>query len=465
MWKLKDLDGIVQVQIDGSDMLTILTLNEDSRLKEPLPIDVMLEYLRQHQVVYGLNEPLLSLICARPFSYIGQQIEIAKGIEPVDGENAKIEWIILQENESKKPKVLEDGRVDYYSVNSIINVRKGELIARKIPSTKGEQGKTVRGNNIPAKPGKDTCFRTGKNVVLNETKDKLYAAKDGQLLIQDKIHVLPIYEVNGDVDFSVGNIDFIGNVIVRGNVLDGFKIHATEDITIYGHVEGAEITSDGQIEIHQGVIGHNKSKIKATKSVKALFIKDGNIYAGESVRITQSIMQSEVRAGNEVICEGTKGLIVGGRINAGKRIIASIIGNQLATPTIIEVGMNPLLREELSELQVQIRENYQSLDKVKKALHLIERLQRTTGSLSPDKKKLQIELLDQQLLNEKRIKELGFRETEIESEMNHVESSSIEVRNVIYPGVKIMVGKYRKFIKDKQTMVKFILEEGEIKQV
>jgi len=465
MWKLNDLDEIVQIQIINSDMLAILTLNEDSRWKESLPTDVMFEYLRQHQIKFGIVEQLVSVICKNPILYINQPIEIARGIVPVQGENARIEWVIYQEDELNKPKLMEDGRVDYYSVNSIINIRKGELIAKKVPSTKGIDGKTVRNTTILAKPGKDIHLRVGKNVVLNETKDKVYSAIDGQLLIQDKINVMPVYEVNGDVDFSVGNIDFIGSVKVRGDVLDGFKIHASGDINIYGHVEAAEIISGGNIEIQQGVIGHNKSKIKAAKNVKALFIKDGNVFAGENVRVIQSIMQSEVLAGSEVICEGTKGLIVGGRVNAGKRVVGSIIGNQLATSTIIEVGMNPLLREELNKLQIDRRGYYQSLDKVNKALHLIEKLLLTMGSLPPDKKKLQIDLLNQQLLNQKKIKDLDSREKEIEAEMNNVENSSIEIRNTIYPGVKIMIGKYKKFIKDKQSMVKFFLEKGEIKQI
>ncbi|TCS82965.1 DUF342 domain-containing protein [Tepidibacillus fermentans] len=462
-WKLTDLNEIVKVKIDQSDMVAILSIREDERLNEEIPLHLMIELLKQQQIIYGIDEQLLSLICKHPLSYSEKQIEIAKGLKPIHGENAKIKWVILEEKERNKPKVVEGDRVDYYSVNTIINVKKGELIAQKIPATKGEEGKTVRGKTIPAKPGKDLSFKIGKNVVLNETKDSIYASVDGQVVIDDKVQVLPIYEVKGDVDFSVGNIDFVGTVIVSGNVLDGFKIHALDDIKIFGYVEGAELISKrGNIEIQQGVIGYQRSTIRAAKSVKALYIMDATVYAGENVHISQSIMRSEIIAGKEVICLGTKGLIVGGQTNAGTKVIASIIGNHLATPTSIEVGINPMLREELRELQEKKRENFQLFDKIEKAIHFINRLQRTMGDLPPNKQSLLTELLNQKSLIEKRMKELDLREKTIEINMNMNDQSSIEVQNVIYPGVKLVIGKQRKFIKDVHKCVKFIFEEGEI---
>lgn len=180
-----------------------------------------------------------------------------------------------------------------------MNVSKGQLLAKKIPSTEGIPGKTVSNKEIPAKNGKDIQFKIGKNVVLNEAKDKVYAAIDGQFVVteQGKLNVFPIYEVNGDVDFGVGNIDFVGTVVIRGNVPDGFKIHAAGDIKVYGNVEGAELIAGGDIFIQQGVVGHNKSYVKANRNFQAAYILDGDVYASENIIVSQSIMHSNVNAG------------------------------------------------------------------------------------------------------------------------------------------------------------------------
>ena len=50
-------------------------------------------------------------------------------------------------------------------------------------------------------------------------------------------------------------------------------------------------------------------------------------------------MHSNVRAGRTVKCVGAKGLIVGGLIQAGERVTASMIGNSMSTATVIEVGV------------------------------------------------------------------------------------------------------------------------------
>src|SRR5690606_12118002 len=99
-------------------------------------------------------------------------------------------------------------------------------------------------------------------------KLKAYAVIDGQVSIteNDKINVFPIFEVKGDVDFRVGNIDFVGMVLIRGNVLSGFKIKATGDIRIMGEVEAADLEAGENIEIMAGVVAQGKGSIIAGRN-------------------------------------------------------------------------------------------------------------------------------------------------------------------------------------------------------
>ncbi|MNN02404.1 hypothetical protein D3C81_1150630 [compost metagenome] len=265
-------------------------------------------------------------------------------------------------------------------------MQRGQLIAELVPPEPGKAGLAVTGEEIPFKPGKEARFKIGKNVVLNPEQTALYAAIDGLVTRTDKgkINVFPIYEINGDVDYNTGNINFVGTVIVRGNVLTGFRITAAGDIRVVGGVEGAELEAGGSIEITSGIIGYNKGHIKAGHNVKSGFIQDGNVYAGEDVLVTQSIMHSNIRAGRDVICSGSKGLIVGGNIQAGEKVIARIIGNPMSTTTTVEVGVLPELRNELTELRNHFKENLASLDKTDKALILLDQLA-SVGKLNMEK--------------------------------------------------------------------------------
>src|SRR5690606_32591089 len=104
----------------------------------------------------------------------------------------------------------------------------GQLVATLVPPQAGKGGVGVNNEPLPPIFGKPARFKIGKNVVLNQEGNALYAAIDGLISLTEdgKVNVFPVYEVKGDVDYSVGNIDFVGTVVIRGNVLTGFKVKA-----------------------------------------------------------------------------------------------------------------------------------------------------------------------------------------------------------------------------------------------
>lgn len=458
----EQLAGLLSITILESEMSALVKIDADKDIGSISYEDVLL-LLKNKGILYGIDEELLKNICAKPNYYLGKEVEIAKGLQPTTGEDAYLNWEISLNNE-KKLQELEDGSVDFYSIKEIANVRKGQIILTKVPFTEGESGISVTNRKIAGKHGRDILIKVGKNVVLNENKDRLYSALDGQLVItdNDKINVFPIYEVNGDVDLSIGNINFVGSVIIRGNVPDGFKIHADGDIKVYGNVEGAELIAKGDIFIQQGIIGHNKSLIKAGGNVQAAFILDGEVYADKDILVTQSIMHSKLYAGKQVICKGVKGLVIGGNIQAGELIVATTIGNYMATATVVEVGMNPTAKRDWHEIQKNKRDLEKSLEKINQGLNILNLMQKAEGNLPTDKKRVQLDLINQQLVIEKQLKGLRIKEKEIEEELSHFEQASIHVLKMIYPGVRITIGKSIKSINKETPFVKFVIEDGDI---
>ena len=344
------------------------------------------QYVKNHGVIYGLQTDALVNIANEPKTYFYSQTVIAQGNPASNGEDGSIRFSYDMKEEQYRPVELESGNIDFKEITQLKNVTRGQLIAERIEAKAGIEGKSVTGEEIACKNGKEAYFKLGKNVVVNPEKTALYAAIDGLITLTDKnkINVFPVFEVNGDVDYSIGNIDFIGTVVIRGNVLTGFKVKAAGDIRVIGGVEGAELESSGSIEVTGGILASNKGYIRAGKNVKSTFIQDGNVSAAEDVLVSQSIMHSHVRAGRNVVCSGTKGLIVGGTIQAGERVIARNIGNTMSTATAIEVGVRPELRGELLELRAQVKALSENLDKTEKALTILDQLA-SLGQLTQDK--------------------------------------------------------------------------------
>ncbi len=424
------------------------------------------QLLKSHMIEFGIKLEVLVQFSANPKDYFYNKVLVASGIKPVDGEDGYINYKYELDAKTLKPAELEDGTVDYKEVISLNNVRKGQLIAERILVKEGTIGKAVTGEVLIPRKGKDERFKIGKNVITDAEKKALYAAIDGIIAKtdRDKINVFPIYEVNGDVDYNIGNIDFVGSVVIRGSVLTGFRIKAAGDIRVTGGVEGADLEAAGSIDISAGILGHNKGLIKAGVNIRTSFIQDANVEAGVEVHVTQSIMHSHIKAGKNVICKGSKGLIVGGIIQAGERVNARTIGNTMSTTTVVEVGVLPELRNELIQLRVQLKASVESLDKTNKALYLLDQLA-SAGKLNEEKLELRtrLNLTKKQSIDEQL--EMKERILEIEKSLEDSDKAKVEVISVVYGGTKVVIGRYTRFVKDPVSRVTFRILDGDVAMV
>ncbi|GGD68166.1 DUF342 domain-containing protein [Paenibacillus nasutitermitis] len=456
------LEAHIVVQLSQDKLTALLQFNVADEKFACTPSQLE-EYIRSNGIHYGIKSDVIRQICEQPGKYFYTQTVIARGIEPRNGVDGSIRFIQSMKEEQHKPAEIEGGKVDFKEVNALKNVKRGQLIAEKVPATEGRMGKSVTGEDIPCKNGKEAYFKMGKNVVLGPEQNALYAAIDGLITMTDKtkINVFPVYEVNGDIDYKIGNIDFVGTVVVRGNVLTGFRIKAAGDIRVIGGVEGAELDSDGSIEVTGGILASNKGYVRAGKNVKSSFIQDGNVTAAEDVLVTQSIMHSHVKAGMNVICSGAKGLIVGGTIQAGERVVARVIGNTMSTVTAIEVGVRPELRTELLDLRRQVKQLYDNLDKTEKALTLLDQLA-AVGQLAPDKLGMRIKLGATKRQTTEEV--AGYRERilDIEKSLEDTDNARVDAVNIIYGGTKIVIGRYTRFVKDAIERISFRYSEGDI---
>ena len=420
-------------------------------------------YLRSRGIVYGIRGDVLESIARDPKAYFYSQTVVAVGQPPVDGKDGTIRLVFDPDEHQRGPVELEDGTVDFKTLSQICNVKKGQLIAERIPAEAGIPGKAVTGAVLPAKNGREARFRVGKNVVVNAEKTAMYAAIDGMVTKteREKINVFPVYEVNGDVDYKTGNIDFVGTVVIRGNVLTGFRVRAGGDIRIIGGVEGAEIEAEGSVEITGGIMAGGKGYVKAGRNVRCSFIQDANVFANEDVIVSQSIMHSNIRASRSVICLGAKGLIVGGSIQAGERVRARTIGNTLSTATTIEVGVAPELRSELTQLRQQQRQLADSLDKTNKALALLDQMA-ATRQLTSDKLVMRQKLTTTKRQTTEELEVVKERILEIEKLLENTENARVETVHTIYGGTKIVIGRYTRFVKEPCSRVYFKFADGEI---
>lgn len=430
-------DGTINVKISSDRMNAYLVVTPPVSGGNPVTVDMVLKSIKDAGIKFGIDDKKIENIVETTSSVPEL---FASGEPPVHGQDAQIKTLFSADGNKVSPKVLDDGSVDLRNIISIDNIDAGKKLIEKIPPTKGVPGTTVTGLELKPKDGKDFRLRAGKNTHLSDDEMSVVSTAAGRPVFrQNKVSVDPIYRVTGNVDYSVGNIDFIGSVVIRGWVRDGFKVKAEGDIEIDQGVDDAFIEAGGRIEVKYGIQGGENGKISAKGDIKAGYIYNSLVYSEGSVKVRESIMNSRIYADKEIIVEGGKGLIVGGIIRAGEIVSARNIGSSLAQTTVIEVGINPALREEVLNLEKLIESKGTTLEQTKKAINLLMDIKKRIGRLNPDKERMLIKLRHTLIQLEEEVGSAKHRIGSIEEQMGKVTNPRIKVSGRIYPGVRIVI--------------------------
>jgi len=453
-------NGYVVIEISKNKMEAYLTVYPHRGKGKPVTRDDIQKALKDHNVVSGVLENVID--SALRSSQMGEILTVAVGSEPVDGENAVIEYKVNPVNPGK-PEELMDGRVDFYNLHLIQNVEPGEVLAVKIPAQPGTPGYTVTGEELPPKPGKDVQLAIGKNVELTGDNNTAVAAAKGHVVIAgNKISVSGIYEINGDVDFNTGNVEFSGTVVVKGSIREGFKVVADGDVEVMGNISDGIVECTGTLKVKNGIVGRSKSRIKAGGSVFTRFIENTVLDSGMDVMIGEAIMHSKVHARKSVVVAG-KGVIVGGLIRAGEEINCKNVGSSMATATELETGVNPDLRRRYSFLVKEKQGKEADFDKAEKAVKLLKYLEQTQGTLPEDKRAILARVTKVQGELSRELEELKSCLIDIEAQMQQSERGRIKVHGVMHPGVRVTIGSATMQVYDDLPFVTLTNVMGEIK--
>jgi len=330
----------ITVEMSEDELKAYITLYvNDVELNGPRRADLLKEIMQKLKgcgITFGIkNDVLLSGLSNN------KKILIAEGIAPVNGADSVIRLYELKE---AKPEAKEDGNVDHYELNLINRVSQGDWLGERTAPTRGTEGKTVKGSVLLPVEGKELPLYYDKNTIREETRDgltTLYARINGAVHYEGgRIGVSNHLEIQGNVDFKTGNINFDGFLTVKGTVEDGFSVSASKDIEIlsdYGVGGVKDITSsDGSIYIKGGIAGNNKATIYSRRNIYTKFVSDTKIVCDGSVHIGFYCLNSNIKA-KEVILDSSRGQIIGGNIDAEIRVVASIIGSPGEKRTCISV--------------------------------------------------------------------------------------------------------------------------------
>ncbi len=398
---------------------------------------------------------------------------IASGTPPVNGKDAEVQ--ILLDLRSRSGEQQDDGSTDFKRVNFKPNVGERQEIARLTPATKGTDGRDVMGNAVSCVDGKHHALKVG--VGVQSTKDEYrvehyYGAIEGALKYTRKeIAVVDTLVIEGDVGFETGNLEFKGEVIVKGSIGQGFSVKATGDVVVFDKVDaGATIALGGNVRVGRGVMGR-KTKIMALGDVHAQFIHDAQVRSSGDILVGDFIHHATLRAdGTVAVAKSTGqrgGILCGGQVWSRKGIAFHVAGSSNAMTTELAAGVDPEQAKELDLLSRKIDESNKHISRQLSRFHLktvdvaaITKL--LSASTGPQKKVLAraAKQLGQMVqLHQK----LAVSKKEIEDAMARgLDMAYIAAEELVYPGVQVRIGDHTRKITDEMKKPFFSLFQNQL---
>lgn len=310
---------------------------------------------------FGTKDSLISDIVK--YSRYFQLFLIAEGIPLTPSKDGKIIHHFKMNNGLEIAKD-ERGSADFRNLNTFQTIVAGTLICDIIPLDKGTVGHNIYGVPLSPKLPKNPPIPQGTNTYLSKDQTQLLATCDGHLIYRgNSYHVEPVLQIGENVDFSVGNIDFPGDVIVNGDVLSGFEIKAQGNILIRGMAESAFLYAEGNITILKGMNGNETGTIHAKGSVKSSFLEHCTIHSCGPI-YSNTIICCEIHCEDSVYAQGVHGAIIGGNITALNSVEARMIGSRSLRKTTIILGELPRILNRKTELKLEQVEARTIIDKL-----------------------------------------------------------------------------------------------------
>lgn len=418
-----------------------------------LSLDALKGLIGNNGISFGINEEILQN-CVDNKTFFSVFV-FAEGKAAVDGIEGKINELFSRDKQILLT-VDDSERIDYKSLNWLQTVHKGDVLCQITQPIPAQDGMDVRSVPIKGREPKALMLPKGKNVSENEDKTALVADVDGYLVFSGGvIKVEQQLFIDGDVDGSVGNLDVIGSVKVRGNVFDGFTIKATGEILISGNVEGAVLEAGGNIKIVGGMNGSYKGKLISEGTVTSRFLENCYVSAAGEVK-SDSIINSTIVSSDKVVSLTGKGMIINSTIISKKGVEAKIIGNERNLQTKITLGSDPKLSKELNELEKELTELTRKLEEYEKNIQYLMKV----DSLDSKYQQLLEQLTNDYSVMKNEQSQKSDRVVAIEKELS--DDACQITANQIFPPLSVTIGKLTQQFLRESSMSRIYKSEGEI---
>jgi len=369
----KAMHATLSIDVVKEDMKALVTINA-AWGGQHITIEDLNQRLGNHGIIHGLcSEAFEQHITKASSLKPGQELsfDAAYGSIPINGKSSIFTVLVnTMEDRELKPQTRSNGKVDMHDLGKVETVSIDTPLVRRTPPTLGKAGFSVFGIEKPAIDGQEIPFQINEGTQVSRVdNDLLVSSTEGiPRLFQGNITVHNVLTVN-NVDIGLGNIEFKGNINIKGDVGEGMSVISQGDITVGGCVNSANLHASGNITVAQGIFGKKKRtnetltcNVSAGGSVSAQYIQYSQVTSGKDVTAQTQLLHSHVTANENVVVANkpfTKGTIFGGKISARKTISTVELGGNSGSKTHLTISADLYLaRESIDKKQQSLSKEF-----------------------------------------------------------------------------------------------------------
>jgi uncharacterized protein (DUF342 family) len=286
--------------------------------------------------------------------------------------------------------------------------------------------------------------------VSQQDEGVLVAELDGNVTFTGSvIEVHEGFVIDGDVDYSTGNVKYEKSVTVSGDVKSGFSIECGGDLQVHGTIEDATVRVGGNLLCRYGFIGQGKGLVDAKGDVNLSFMKNQTVRARGSVLIAKEALNCTILSRKQVTVSGNPLSVAGGTIFARDAIVVRTVGNASGIRTILDVGTDFTLIEELQRTEAHLAEMTENCRKLIQTFKRYEKMQAIQKKLSPRDDFLFAKLRNTLVQYNKEIKALEDRKKLVGEKLFDFDKAYIKIEYSALPGSIFKFGERQLLVRDE----------------
>ena len=139
------------------------------------------------------------------------------------------------------------------------------------------------------------------------------------------------------------------------------------------------------------------------------------------------------------------------------------LGSSMGADTIVEVGVDPSIKQELTALQKQVAENKKTLDALYPVLSSMAQKLSRGVKLKPEQLKYLQDLIATEKLKKQEQESSIMRMKQLQVILDESANARVEVTGEVFGGTKICIADVSMVVKNSMSYCKFVKQQGEVK--